>query len=140
MDWITDEIAIGDWRDAMNAELLRREGMMSILSLIGMLVGRSAESLGVQHVVVFPLLDGPGDNPERFARAVEHLTHLVKAGPPVLVHCRAGRSRSAAVVAAYLMISQGITADQAIAQVADRRPISLNTEMAALVREFKGLP
>lgn len=136
MDWITEEIAIGDWHDALDADLLRREGVWSVLSLIGKLVGRSAESLGVERVEVFPLLDGPGDDPVRFARAVDLLARLVREGPPVFVHCRAGRSRSAAVVAGFLMRSRGLSADAAVAFVADRRAIRLNPEMAALVREF----
>jgi hypothetical protein len=136
MDRITDEIAIGDWRDALDADLLRREGVWSVLSLIGRLVGRSAESLGVQRVEVFPLQDGPGDDPARFARAVALLARLVAEGPPVFVHCRAGRSRSAAVVAAYLMRSRGLSAEEAVALVVSRRDIGLNPEMAALVRQF----
>lgn len=136
MDWITDEIALGDWRDALDADLLRRECVWSVLSLIGKLVGRTAESLGVERVEVFPLQDGPGDNPARFARAVEVLARLVAEGAPVFVHCRAGRSRSAAVVAAYLMRSRGLSADAAVAFVASRREIGLNPEMAELVRQF----
>ena len=93
MDWITDEIALGDWRDAQDSDLLRRECIWSMLSLIGMFVGRSAESLGVQRVECFPLLDGPGDDLSRFTRAVDLLARLVQEGPPVFVHCRAGRSR-----------------------------------------------
>src|SRR5204863_5924235 len=83
------------------------ECVWSVLSLIGKLVGRSAESLGVQRVEVFPLQDGPGDDLARFARAVDLLARLVEEGPPVFVHCRAGQSRSAAVVAAFLMRSRG---------------------------------
>ncbi len=136
VDWITDEIAIGDWRDAQDAELLRREGVWSMLSLVGLLVGRSAESLGVERVEVFPLQDGPGDDPLRFGRAVDLLGRLVAEGPPVFVHCRAGRSRSAAVVAAYLMRSRRLTGEEAVAFVAARRSIGLNPEMAALVKRF----
>jgi atypical dual specificity phosphatase len=136
VDWITDEIAIGDWREAQNADQLRHECVWSLLSLIGMFVGRSAESLGVQRVEFFPLQDGPGDTPARFAAAVELLARLVHEGPPVLVHCRAGRSRSAAVVAGFLMRSCGWSAEEAVAFVASRRAIELNPEMAALVRQF----
>jgi protein-tyrosine phosphatase len=136
MDWITDEIAIGDWRDALDADLLRCECVWSVLSLIGKLVGRTAESLGVQRIEVFPLQDGPGDTSARFARAVELLARLVAEGPPVFVHCRAGRSRSAAVVAAHLMRSRGLNAEDAVAFVASRRAIGLNPEMAELVRQF----
>jgi protein-tyrosine phosphatase len=136
VDWITDEIAIGDWRDALDADLLRRESVWSILSLVGKLVGHSAESLGVQRVEVFPLQDGPGDDPARFARAVALLARLVQDGPPVFVHCRAGRSRSAAVVAAYLMQARGLSAEEAVALVGSRRAIRLNPEMAALLQQF----
>jgi hypothetical protein len=38
MDWITDEIAIGDWRDAQNAELLSQESIWSILSLVAFFI------------------------------------------------------------------------------------------------------
>lgn len=140
MDWITEEIAIGDWRDALDADLMRRECVWSILSLIGKLVGRSAESLGVQRVEVYPLQDGPGDDMVRFGRAVELLARLVEEGPPVFVHCRAGRSRSAAVVAAYLMRSRGLSVEKALALVASRRAIDLNPEMAGLIRQFAALP
>lgn len=136
MDWITDEIAIGDWRDALDAELLQRECVWTILSLIGKLVGRTAESLGVQRVEVFTLQDGPGDDLPRFTRAVDLLTRLVEEGPPVFVHCRAGRSRSAAVVAGYLMRTRGLNSEEAVTFVASRRAIRLNPEMASLIRQF----
>ena len=58
----------------------------------------------------------------------------------MFVHCRAGRSRSAAVVAAYLMRSKGLNADEAVAFVASRRAIGLNPEMAALVTQFVVTP
>src|SRR5262249_38954528 len=100
MGWVTEEIAISDHRRAADAELLQREGIASILSLVGTLVGRSASSLGVKQLEILPLMDGPGDNPRRFGMVVGVLARLVAQAPPVLVHCRAGRSRSPAVVAA----------------------------------------
>jgi protein-tyrosine phosphatase len=111
-----------------------------MLSLVGLLVGRSASTLGVERVVFFPLQDGPGDDLERFGRAVDWLGQLVQEGPPVFAHCRAGRSRSAAVVAAYLMRSRGLSAEDAVEFVASRRAIELNPEMAALVRKFGQKP
>jgi hypothetical protein len=140
MNWITDEIAIGDWRDAQDSELLNRECIWSVLSLIGLLAGRTPAALGVERLEVFPLHDGPGDNPQRFAQAVELLTRLVAEGPPVFVHCRAGRSRSPAVVAGYLIRSRGISAKAALALIAARRDIGLNAEMADLVRQFGRRP
>jgi protein-tyrosine phosphatase len=105
-------------------------------SLVGLFVGRSPASMGVERLELFPLMDGPGDNPQRFAQAVDLLARLVTESPPVFVHCRAGRSRSPAVVAGYLMQARGLNAEEALAFVAARRSIGLNLEMAALVRQF----
>lgn len=46
----------------------------------------------------------------------------VTAGRPTLVHCWAGRDRTGAVLACYLVRYEGLTADQAIAQVRTARP------------------
>jgi protein-tyrosine phosphatase len=35
----------------------------------------------------------------------------IDKGMPVLVHCHAGRQRSAAVIAAYIMIFEGLSLD-----------------------------
>lgn len=44
------------------------------------------------------------------------------AGRPVLVHCYAGQQRSPAVVAAYLMLSRGLSAEAAVRFVRERKP------------------
>jgi hypothetical protein len=60
------------------------------------------------------------------AAAIGTVTGIVKArarGEPVLVHCFAGRQRSAAVVAMVLMVLRpGLTADAAVAAVRAVRP------------------
>ena len=47
-----------------------------------------------------------------------------KAGHHILVHCHAGMQRSAAVVAMFLITTQGMSADQAMATVQQKRPIA----------------
>ncbi len=136
MNWITESIAIGDWRDARNAELLKQQGITSILSLIGMFVGNSAQELGVQQLEIIPMQDGPGDDLPKLIRAVDALDRLAATHPPVLVHCRAGQSRSVAVVAAYLMHLKNLSGEEAIDMIAQKRHISLNREMMELVKQF----
>lgn len=47
-----------------------------------------------------------------------------KTGRTILVHCHAGMQRSAAVVAMFLMILGGMSADEAMAYIRERRPIA----------------
>lgn len=61
MNWITEQIAIGNYLDAQDVNLLRREGIVSILSLDGTLAGRVPPDLGVQKISVVKLIDGPGN-------------------------------------------------------------------------------
>src|SRR5262245_39159151 len=66
MDWITDQIAIGDYREAQDASLLRQHKFGSVLGLISTLRGTEPASLGVKRIEVVELLDGPGNDPARF--------------------------------------------------------------------------
>lgn len=57
-----------------------------------------------------------------------------------LVHCAAGRSRSAAVVVGYLMWSDGLAMDDALAQVRATRPcVALNPGFVDQLRAFESL-
>jgi protein-tyrosine phosphatase/membrane-associated phospholipid phosphatase len=50
-----------------------------------------------------PILDLTAPTPEQIAEAVAFLGEQVRAGAVVYVHCKAGYSRSAAIVTAYLL-------------------------------------
>lgn len=137
MDWITDAVAIGNYLEAQDADLLRREGVASALSLDRTLQGRAPAELGLREVEAVPLVDGPGNDPRLFRRAVDALEELVRRHPPVLVQCHAGRSRSAVVVAAYLMRSLGLGADEAVGWVAARRHIAVSEGLENLLDELE---
>ena len=47
-----------------------------------------------------------------------------KSGKNILVHCAAGMQRSAATVAMFLIATEGMNPEQAIAAVKERRPIA----------------
>src|SRR5262249_21783797 len=94
MDWVTDEIAIGNYLEAQDTTLLRREGIRSVLCLDRTLQEQDAGSSGLEAIRCVPLEDGPGNDARLFRRAVDALTGLCQGGGPVLVQCHAGRSRS----------------------------------------------
>lgn len=61
-------------------------------------------------------------------RAVSFLEGQLASGRCVLVHCAAGRDRTAMVLASYLAASTGIDAAQAIATVRRARPDALTAD------------
>lgn len=136
VDWITDEVAIGNCVEAHDVELLRRHGFGSVLSLDGTLSPPDARLLGVDQVRAFDLIDGAGNQPGALALAVEALEALLRSHPPVLVHCHAGRSRSVVVVAGFLARSLGIGPAAAIARVAEKRVVSITPQCEDLLYDY----
>jgi protein-tyrosine phosphatase len=125
MDWVTDDIAIGNYLEAQDRGLLQREGIVAVLCLDRTLQGKAPTDLGLKAIEVIPLEDGAGNDPRLFRRAVDTLTDLCQQGGPVLVQCHAGRSRSAVVVAGYLVKTLGIAPEEALARLAAKREVAV---------------
>jgi len=70
MDQITNDIWIGSSVDANDRDALRREGIHSILGLDGCQREIKPDKLGVDRIEVVELVDGRGNRPEVFLRAV----------------------------------------------------------------------
>jgi protein-tyrosine phosphatase len=138
MDWITDQVAIGNYLEAQDPALLKQHGFRAIVSLDGSLTESQATELGLAEVAAYRLIDGTGNDLHLFRRAVADLCRLASWQPPVLVHCHAGRSRAAAVVAGYLMRQQDMAADVAVAAVAARREICITGALMDLLEQLKG--
>jgi len=124
MDKITDNIWIGSFVDANNPPVLRDNGIRSILCLDGCQRGKSAADLGVERVEVVELIDGRGNRPEVFLRAVALLNRLTIEHSPVLVHCHAGQSRSAAVVCKFFM-KEGDGLGVAMERITTKRKVAI---------------
>lgn len=71
-----------------------------------------------------PLDDGPDNDWTTFASAVEATRRCYRSPGTTLVHCRAGVSRSATLVATAVAAEEGIGFDAALAAVRERRPIA----------------
>jgi len=78
--------------------------------------------------------------PPTFDQAVafcEYVDKAVAAGEPVVVHCAWGRGRTGTMLACYRMYSQGITAEEAIAEIRTLRPGSIeSSQQLAFVSEW----
>ena len=94
-----------------------------MLCLDGCLLGMKADELGVTHIEVVELVDGRGNRPEVFLRAVGLLKKLKVKHSPVLVHCHAGQSRSAAVVCKFFMKEEGANLLQAMKRITAKRKV-----------------
>lgn len=133
MDWITDQIAIGNHLEALDSALLRQESIAAVLGLTRTLHGLEPKRLGLKEIEIFPLDDGHGNDPRLFRQAVDTLLRLVRDAPPVFVHCHAGRSRSAVVVAGYFMKTRQLGPDEALACVAAKRTIAVSAGLEKLL-------
>jgi protein-tyrosine phosphatase len=136
VDWIEQDIAIGNFVEAKEMELLEKASISSTLSLDGTLSGVKPETLKLKKIEVVRLEDGPGNDLSLFKMAVSALDELVRRAPPVLVQCHAGRSRSVVVVAAHLMKRLGIDAPTALARVASKREISITPGLEELLEKL----
>lgn len=126
MDWITENIAIGNYLDADQPQ-----GIDAILCLKE---GCCSEDNMELAVLCLPLIDGAGNDPRVIDEVVEFIDDIVRSGQKILVHCHAGRSRSVCVVARYLMMKNRITAHQALKLIEAQRQIYLSTGIEEILR------
>ncbi|TCD68759.1 hypothetical protein EIP91_009905 [Steccherinum ochraceum] len=111
MDQIIENLWLGDLPSALRVEALRRNNIHSIVSAMTF----------VHHQIdIYDTEDT--DVLKHFATAIAFIEKELDKGRGVLVHCFAGVSRSATIVAAYLMHSRGLDPTAALNLIRERRP------------------
>ena len=134
--WITDTVAITNYVSAHSREVLAGHNVKAVLCLDRELEGCPAAGRGVASIRVAHLVDGANEL-SLFKAAVAALESLTQMHGRVVVHHRAGRSRSIAVVAAYLTRLLGIGADEALDRVRSKRPSAVAPELIRLVEQVE---
>jgi protein-tyrosine phosphatase len=128
MDWITEQIAIGNYKDACTPP-------PHIDSILCLKEGCGCWSNEEIDVLSTPLRDGPGNDPHLVGKAVRFIDETVRSGGRILIHCHAGRSRSVAIAARYLIVSRGITGEQALELISKKREIQLTPGIEELLHQ-----
>lgn len=134
-DRVTDSLWIGRVLNKREARTAIHEGLTAVLDLTGEFSEcRALRSLAYLNV---PVLDLTAPTPAQLEQAVAFVREHTRRGP-VLVHCKIGYSRSAAVVAACLLaerIDNGVA--DALHRIRTVRPtVVIRPEALAAIRQY----
>ncbi|KAF7360215.1 hypothetical protein MVEN_00750300 [Mycena venus] len=119
MDEVIPGLWVGDLPSAKDTENLKANNIFSILSAMR---GRvTISETFVRHQI---LLDDTEDSDVlvHFIPSITFIQAELDKGRGVLVHCQAGMSRSATIVAAYLMYTKNIDTQAALDIIRQARP------------------
>jgi protein tyrosine phosphatase len=121
-DHIANGLYLGDANASNDHDWLMKENITTVIRTIHRDETILHEYPGITYHY-YPICDGCDD----IVKAVKVLYPIVDnalvKGEHVLVHCRAGKSRSASIVIAYIMISQKVDYHTAYDIVAQKREI-----------------
>lgn len=110
---IVKNLWIGSEGDSADAAFFARHNIGLVVNATANLPFKAPADVQTYRV---PVDDDPGENDVMLRHlpvVVLLIDDVLRHGKGVLVHCRAGMQRSAAVVAGYLMWKRGLTANRA---------------------------
>ena len=133
---IRPNLILGADKDARDLETLRSLGVTHIVNAAADCDCHYEDAFQYLHVKLF---DSPQENiAKHLARVLEFLKEVNGSGGVVLVHCQQGISRSCSLVLAWLMAHEGLSMDEALADVRTKRSfVKPNEGFAKQLREFE---
>jgi len=135
-DEVTPHVWIGARPSTSEARQLVRQGITAVVDL----TSEFPEPRALRNVTYrnIPVLDLTAPTPEKLADMAEFIAEQSRVGT-VYVHCKIGYSRSAAAVAAYLLVSgKADTAAEALTMVRRVRPsVIIRPEIVDALNDFE---
>ncbi len=135
--WLDDDVA-GSGRPMTLEQVrwIRERGIDVVISLTEEPL--PSEWIGEAGLIYHhePIPDHSAPNPQQVKRIVERILEEIHRGRKVLIHCAAGLGRTGTILASYLVARRGLTAEEAINLVRQRRPGSIEPAQEWSVREY----
>lgn len=133
---LADFLYIGSVGAAMNKTTLKDIGITHILIVADKLTPMFPEEFTYLNIALLDAMDA--NLLEVLPRAISFINTAREAGGKVLVHCFAGRSRSASVCIAYLMQTSRVSLLEALHFVRQRRgAVMPNTGFMQQLKTFE---
>jgi dual specificity phosphatase 12 len=122
LDYIIDNIYLGNWEDSIDIDKIRYNRIECILTLNKRYVHPPGmmKSRGLCYKYI-SIEDSEDENILPYI--TESLDFIDRCNGNILIHCTAGVSRSVSIVIAYLIKVYGMSYDQAYDYVENIRPI-----------------
>ncbi|MBU7017048.1 MAG: dual specificity protein phosphatase family protein [Theionarchaea archaeon] len=142
--WVTEKLVgrCGPLKHQWDLDELYRKGIRVIISLDDKIDAETITEKGFTHIPLYvpDLALTTSSLKQIFLEAAETFVDLVTSEEePILVHCYAGNDRTGAMLACFL-ISQGMPADKAIAEVRRLNPTALVTSgYEDVVRQYAAM-
>jgi protein tyrosine phosphatase (PTP) superfamily phosphohydrolase (DUF442 family) len=145
LNWILDNLGVGNWLAASDHGLLVEEAIGAILNVRGdeeSYVKEANEGeeryCGDNNIAYcfLPLPDGTLATQGQLIQGVAFIEKCIRLGKRVLVHCEAGHGRSPSFAAAYL-VYKGRNTEQVVALVKEKRPGAFEHQDAIHISNIK---
>jgi len=129
---VAPSLYLGNLHDALNAPLLRKKGITHVVSIVSQSDAPDLREFYARNTQIAHKLFDADDSRTfmlclYFYPALHYICEAIRKGGVVLVHCVAGASRSATIVAAYIAMMTRYTLERILLDMSKaRRVVSPN--------------